>query len=455
MSSGHETEARNLVAEILQMHPERARQALAVSLLASALATALAVTPLLAQPRPLETREFQVNDSAQWDQLNPRVALAADGTSMFVWETEHPVFLLDLKKVQARLFRASGEPVGDEFRVHEGENVYSFQPAISGDGAGGFVVVWQSQGAAATPGSFAGLLARRFGRGGLPKGDPFAIASIAGTDQYVPAVAAGGGQFAVAWVDCWAGGAEPCPRSAELQRLASDQTPLGGLLELFDPMRRESGIDLASSRSGWILAWGDVDSSLWGLLLDPAGATLGAPIELAELAPRFSVSADAEGNFVVVWLEPTGDPELSLVRARLFDSLGSPRGEPFRIDQPGADAVAGWTTPKVAMDASGDFVAVWESEDDAPYAWASNIQARRFDAQGVPQGSQFRVNVLTFSEQTDPAVASDGIGNFVVAWSSWGSFGDDLDSHSIQARRYSCGLFCDDFERGNTSAWSR
>jgi len=42
-----------------------------------------------------------------------------------------------------------------------------------------------------------------------------------------------------------------------------------------------------------------------------------------------------------------------------------------------------------------------------------------------------------------------------VVWESLGSYGSDSSSYSIQGQRYSTiNIFGDDFESGDTSAWS-
>lgn len=419
------------------------------------LVAALVAAPLAGQPMPLDGQEFQVNDSISHNQMHPALALAANGTAMFVWETEYPSGHHDVKKVEARLFRPGGAPIAGQFRVDDPAFLYSDEPAISGDGANGFVVAWRSLGAAPDPGSAWGVLARRYGRGGLPKGDRFAVASISGRDQYAPIAASGEGQFAVAWVDCWTDFVEACERGAELQRFHTDESPAGEQLELLEPVRKPA-IGIASSFHGWNLVWGDAASRLWGLFLDPTGAPLGEPVELVEFALRFSTAVDPLGNLVVVWLEPSVEPDAYEVNARLFDSNGAPRGDPFRVDAADTTAAAFWSAPQVAVDASGDFVVVWESEDDPPEfpdTEVSDIQARRFDADGLPQGDAFRVNTVTWGTQRDPAIATEDLGNFVIVWSSQISreVAPDLD---IEARRYHCGLFCDGFERGSRSAWS-
>src|SRR5882672_12459172 len=60
----------------------------------------------------------------------------------------------------------------------------------------------------------------------------------------------------------------------------------------------------------------------------------------------------------------------------------------------------------LAMDASGNFIAAYQTSDHT-------IRAQRYDASGARLGSEFQVNnVSSFGEQ--PAVAMNTAGDFVV-----------------------------------------
>jgi Dockerin type I domain len=116
------------------------------------------------------------------------------------------------------------------------------------------------------------------------------------------------------------------------------------------------------------------------------------------------IASDAHGGFVVVWTRAGAYPG---VNARIYGGDGIPIAPEFRVDpMPSRDHV----NPAVAASDSGDFVVVWEGIDlDGGY-----IEARRFTASGVPLGSAFHVNGAERSYE--PSVASDAMGNFVIAW---------------------------------------
>ena len=103
-----------------------------------------------------------------------------------------------------------------------------------------------------------------------------------------------------------------------------------------------------------------------------------------------------------------------------FNAAGLPQGSEFQVN---SYTTGSQGCPAVASDASGNFVVVWTSsgQDGSGYG----VFGQRFDASGLPQGSEFQVNSYTTGYQSYPAVASDANGNFVVVWESYGQDGSD------------------------------
>src|SRR4029453_14621861 len=127
-----------------------------------------------------------------------------------------------------------------------------------------------------------------------------------------------------------------------------------------------------------------------------------------------AISADASGNFVVVWRSDGGDGSGFALFGQRYASSGVPLGPEFRVNTytPGNQE-----NPSIASDASGNFVVVWESPD-GPFDGTS---AQRYPRSGVALGPEFRVNATTTTgSQTIPSVATDPLGNFVVVWLNTG-----------------------------------
>ncbi|MDD2990284.1 MAG: cadherin domain-containing protein, partial [Zoogloea sp.] len=142
-----------------------------------------------------------------------------------------------------------------------------------------------------------------------------------------------------------------------------------------------------------------------------------------------TVGMDSSGNYVVVWIDGSGaDGSGQGIYARRYDVSGAALGNAFRVNTYTFD---NQRNPQVAMAANGNFVVVWESmgQDGSNYG----IYAQRYNASGVAQGSEFRVNTLTTDDQRAPAVAMDANGNFVVTYQAWAS---GNNSWGVLATRY-------------------
>jgi len=140
------------------------------------------------------------------------------------------------------------------------------------------------------------------------------------------------------------------------------------------------------------------------------------------------VTSDPVGRLVVVWRKDTGSSSLD-VFARQYDPSGTPGGQ-FRVNTHTSNAQA---PSGVASDAIGNFVVAWNSfPQDGSYG---AVFARRYDALGAPRSGEFQVNTYTSWYQDFPRVASDAYGNFVVVWrsgyqdgSGYGIFGQRHDA---------------------------
>jgi hypothetical protein len=123
------------------------------------------------------------------------------------------------------------------------------------------------------------------------------------------------------------------------------------------------------------------------------------------------VASDSSGNFVVVWEGYSADDQLFGIRGQRYSSAGLPLGGEFRINTyttgnqraPAVDAL--FNTP----------VVVWQS--DGQDGSGAGVFGQRYDAAGVPLGSEFRANTYTTSDQSSPDVTFAAPG-FMVVWQS-------------------------------------
>ncbi len=143
------------------------------------------------------------------------------------------------------------------------------------------------------------------------------------------------------------------------------------------------------------------------------------------------IAMDAAGDYVVAWQSFGQDGSGWGIFAQQYNANGTPKGAEFQVNL--TDTAGIQAFPAVAMDPAGDFVIAWQ---DSPAGGTSgyDIFARRYNAAGVAQGSDFLVNTYTTGGQTKPSVAMDQSGDFVVVWSSYSQFAPD--EYSAYAQRY-------------------
>ncbi len=147
-----------------------------------------------------------------------------------------------------------------------------------------------------------------------------------------------------------------------------------------------------------------------------------------------SVAMDAAGNFVITWQSNLQDGDSYGIYAQRYDAAGVAQGAEFLVNT----TTTGYQgSPTIAMDADGDFVIAWVANGQDPDA-SLGIYAQRFDASGVAQGGEFRVNTYTTGTQQITSISMDAAGNFVIIWASlnqdgsnYGIFGQRFDASGV------------------------
>jgi hypothetical protein len=139
-----------------------------------------------------------------------------------------------------------------------------------------------------------------------------------------------------------------------------------------------------------------------------------------------SVAMSHHGRFVAGWMD---ERQGGSIYARLYDSIGNPTGDDFRVDDDPGRNYKGY--PGVAMTGAGDFLAVWEDGRESLHV---TIYGQRFDRNGNRVGSNFRVpDDPTASDQWCPSCAFDPQDRAIVVWSDWR---DPRRNPDIYAQRY-------------------
>ncbi|MDZ8184074.1 MAG: hypothetical protein RMX96_04325 [Nostoc sp. ChiSLP02] len=141
-----------------------------------------------------------------------------------------------------------------------------------------------------------------------------------------------------------------------------------------------------------------------------------------------AVAMDADGDFVICWQSDGQDGSGYGIYAQRYNSAGVAQGSEFRVN---TYTTSNQFSPTVEMDDSGDFIISWTSYNQN--GTGDDIYARRYNSAGVALTNEFKVNTYTTNNQFDPRAAMDYYGNFVISWSS---VGEDGSGTGVYAQLY-------------------
>ena len=321
------------------------------------------------------------------------------------------------------------DPAGPEFQV----NTYTVSaqrfPAAAAEADGDFVIAWDS---GSQDGSGYGVFARRFTSAGVSLATEFQVTTLTGGGQRLPSAAVDAdGDFVIAWR-----GTSPAAYEVFLSRFSSGGTLLTGQIQVntYTPDQQLNPAVASEADGDFVVTWFSLtqDGATGGIFarrFSSAGAALASEFQVNAYTPddqRYpSVSAAANGDFVVAWQSYLQDGASWGVFARSFSSAGAPLTGELQVN---AYTVNGQSNPSVAVSASGQFVVVWQSSLQDGYL--SGVFARRFSSSGAALANEFQINAYTTGGERNASVAVDAEGDFIVAW-------DDGIEGSVFARRFS------------------
>src|SRR5687768_5187954 len=165
-----------------------------------------------------------------------------------------------------------------------------------------------------------------------------------------------------------------------------------------------------------------------------SGASFRANSQTASSQTKSSITALADGGFVVTWqtMDNSADGYWWAIKSQRYDAQGVAVGAETLVNNLGAgDQIAAQT----ASLANGGYVVTWETSDSSQDGSGTAIKARLFDSTGTAVGGEFRVNSHTTLDQKDPTITGLADGGFVVAWYTTDTSQDGA-GWAIKAQRY-------------------
>ncbi len=310
--------------------------------------------------------------------------------------------------------------------------------AVASDANGNFVVVWSSKN---QDGDGWGIYAQRYSAAGVALGGEYRVTTNTQDDQAHASVAMDdAGNFVIVWAYKVAGE----NWGIYAQRYNAAGVAQGGEIHVNTYTNNEQlAPSVAMDSNGdFVVTWSskDQDGDNWGVYAKRFNAN--GVVQSGEFRVNTSttkeqtassVAMDADGNFVVTWSSKDQDGDNWGIYGKQYNADGLVQGGEFRVNT--------FTSKEqefssVAMDADGNFVVTWSSRDQDGDNWG--VYAQRYDTAGVPQGAEFLVNATTSNEQMHSSVTMDADGDFVISWSAkdqdgggWGIYGRQFDATGI------------------------
>jgi len=369
--------------------------------------------------------QLRVNTFGAGDQQNPAIAVSPQGTFVVIWESEDQDG--DGSGIYARRYRPGGTAFGPEFRVNTTTEDDQINPDVAMDANGEFVAVWETESEDGQS-----IVGQRYNANGRQIGSEFRISPTVDSENSNPAIARNGsGAFVVAWaasqIDSSSGinDVDTSGTGVYAQRYDNSGSTTGNIVRINTTTdNAQENPDVALQTNGsFITVWqseGQDGSGLgiFGQRYNARGNRVGIEFQVNTVVrnDQFNpvIAVDTVGNYVIAWESEGQDGSGSGIYARLYDANGNPRGLPIRVN---STTRGDQSTPTIDIDAEGNFVIAWTSDRNSNEDGAG-IFAQRFDPVGGRIGGEFRVNSTTEDDQTAPALAAQPNGNFIVSWQS-------------------------------------
>ncbi|MBL1199005.1 MAG: hypothetical protein FWK04_07950 [Nostoc sp. GBBB01] len=378
--------------------------------------------------------EFQVNTYINNNQINSTVAMDADGDFVIAWTSKGQDGSFD--GIYAQRYNSAGMAQGSEFKVNTDSNYNKSNPKIAMDNDGDFVISWASYG---QDGSYEGIYAQRYNSAGVAQGSEFRVNTSTVNSENNPTVAMDAdGDFVISWASVVKYDQSSSANGIYAQRYNSAGVAQGSEFKVTTTIKSQNNPAVAMDADGdFVISWQSVGqdgsgSGIYAQRYNSAGVAQGGEFQVntyttdEQINP--TVAMDANGNFVISWQSFGQDGSDNGIYAQRYNSAGQTQGSEFRVN---TYTNGGQSNPTVAMDSSGNFIISWQSfgQDGSD----NGIYARRYNSSGVAQGSEFKVNTYTTDNQLNPAIALDDNGNFLI---SWNSSGQDGSGDGIYAEHY-------------------
>jgi hypothetical protein len=348
-----------------------------------------------------DIKEFRVNMVKSGNQTNPIIARDFAGNTVIAWQgpsTSGPG-----SSVFARKYDTNGDPISDEFQINTTSTAAN--PAISMDRNGNYIIAWERSNT---------IVARKFSIDGSILANEVVL-SATGTDPAIDMNSTGD------FVASWTVGTGQSTSGIVARKFMTDSTPLSDELIVFpeaDTYESSVGINEDGNFTviGTISNADDTNSEIVGQKYDSNGGLFGLSFRINTYTDSWqylsALTMNSKGDFDVVWQSMNQDDSGMGIYAQRILSNGSPYGGEFRVN------TVNWenqVSPALSMDDMGNFVVVWD--DYYMGGEKRNVFTKVYNNFGQTL-DEFKVNsdVLATNQPTLPKVAMNANGDFMIVW---------------------------------------
>lgn len=338
--------------------------------------------------------EFQVNSYTTDSQYRPAIAADVDGNFVAAWISQGSYGTDNSESsIQLQRFDPTDTPVNGEIQVNTYTANLQWLPAVAFDRQGELVVAWQSMGSSGSDRDWS-IQGQRFDEHGSATGVEFQVNSYTSGHQDWAAVSSDGdGNFVVVWESLGSPGTDTSGWSVQGQRFDFDGALDGDQFQVNSYTYAHQQLpDVAvDSQGNFVVVWEssvspgtDVDSgSIQGQRFDSSGTAVGDQFQVNDFTPggqvRPAVAVDGLGRFLVAWESfgsPGSDASGRSIQAQLFDSTGARLGGQFQVN---SYTLGNQSFPDVTFDVLGNVIVVWESNGSfGTDSSQLSVQAQRF-----------------------------------------------------------------------------
>ena len=377
------------------------------------------------------TAEQHVNQTSSDYQLNQSVTALADGGWLVTWQS----YAQDGSGygIYQQRYSAGGKAVGAETQVNTTTASSQDTSVVTGLADGGWLVCWTSYD---QDGSATGLYQQRYNRAGEAVGTEQRVNSTVEDYQLnasVTSLADGG------WLVCW----ESYAQDGSGYGVYQQRFTAGGLTSGEETRvntqttgSQNTATVTALADGGWLVSWmAYSEDGLQSDILQQRYSSAGLPVgtettvnsSSGTLQESPQTTALLDGGWLVTWHAPQADGNATDIYQQRYAANGNAVAGETRVNSTVTDYQLNASTCGLA---DGGWLVCWESynQDGSGYG----VYQQRYNAQGIAQGAEVRVNNFTSGSQGTPSVAALPDGGWVVSWTSYGQ--EDTTSGIFQQR---------------------